>query len=53
METLGEPGRLQVTESTQRRLQPAFEFEPRGTIEVKGLGPTATYFLVGRRGSAV
>jgi class 3 adenylate cyclase len=49
METLGEPGRLHVTESTQRRLQPAFEFEPRGTIEVKGLGPTATYFLVGRR----
>jgi len=49
METLGEPGRLHVTQSTQRRLQPAFEFEPRGTIEVKGLGPTATYFLVGRR----
>jgi class 3 adenylate cyclase len=49
METLGEPGRLHVTESTQRRLQPAFEFEPRGTIDVKGLGPTATYFLVGRR----
>lgn len=50
METLGEPGRLQVTESTYHRLRHAFEFEPRGTIEVKGLGPTATYFLVGRRG---
>jgi len=49
METLGEPGSLHVTESTQRRLQQAFEFEPRGTIDVKGLGPTATYFLVGRR----
>jgi class 3 adenylate cyclase len=49
METLGEPGRLQVTESTQRRLRDAFDFEPRGTIEVKGLGPTATYYLVGRR----
>lgn len=44
METQGEPGRLQVAASTYRRLRHAFEFEPRGTIEVKGLGPTATYF---------
>jgi class 3 adenylate cyclase len=49
MESLGEPGRLQVAESTWRRLRHAFQFEPRGTIEVKGLGPTQTYFLVGRR----
>ena len=49
MESLGEPGRLQVAESTYRRLRGAFDFEPRGTIEVKGLGPTATYYLVGRR----
>ena len=49
METQGEPGRLQVAASTYRRLRHAFEFEPRGTIEVKGLGPTATYFAIGRR----
>jgi class 3 adenylate cyclase len=49
METLGEPGRVQVTESTYRRLRHAFELEPRGTIEVKGLGPTATYYVVGQR----
>ncbi|MEX0626178.1 MAG: adenylate/guanylate cyclase domain-containing protein, partial [Chloroflexota bacterium] len=49
METLGEPGRIQVAESTYRRLRHAFKFEPRGTIEVKGLGPTATYYVIGRR----
>jgi class 3 adenylate cyclase len=49
METLGEAGRLQVAESTYRRLRHAFEIEPRGTIEVKGLGPTMTYYVTGRR----
>jgi len=52
MESMGEPDRLQVTESTFRRLQHAFEFEPRGTFEVKGLGPTATYFITGRKPGA-
>jgi class 3 adenylate cyclase len=49
METLGEPGRIQVTESTYQRLRHAFDFEPRGIIEVKGLGPTQTYFVTGQR----
>ena len=53
MESLGVPGRMQVTESTRARLRDAFEFEPRGTIDVKGLGPTATYFVTGRRGATV
>ncbi len=48
MESLGSPGRIQVTESTYQRLNHAFEFEPRGPIEVKGLGPTETYFITGR-----
>jgi class 3 adenylate cyclase len=48
MESQGVPGRVQVTEGTRRRLEPAFSFEPRGTLEVKGLGPVETSFLVGR-----
>jgi adenylate cyclase len=51
METMSEPGRMQVTESTYRRLRRSFEFEPRGVMEVKGLGPTEAYFLTGRRAS--
>ena len=50
MESLGSSGRIQVTESTYRRLRHAFDFEPRGSIEVKGLGPTETYFITGRIG---
>ena len=48
MESHGVPGRLQVTESTYERLKDAFRFEPRGTVEVKGKGPTSTYLLVER-----
>ncbi|MEO7332540.1 MAG: adenylate/guanylate cyclase domain-containing protein, partial [Gemmatimonadales bacterium] len=49
MESLGTAGRIQVTESTYQRLKDAFEFEARGMIEVKGIGPTRTYFITGRR----
>ena len=48
MESLGSPGRVQVTHAVMERLSPAFEFEARGLIDVKGKGPTPTYFLVGR-----
>jgi len=48
MESLGVPGRVQVTESLAERLGGSFEFEARGLIDVKGKGPTRTYFLVGR-----
>jgi class 3 adenylate cyclase len=49
MESQGMPGRVHVTESTFERLKDAFAFEPRGTMEIKGKGPLATYFLVQRR----
>ena len=49
MESLGTPGRIQVTHAVRERLGDAFEFESRGLIEVKGKGPTATYFLVANR----
>jgi class 3 adenylate cyclase len=48
MESLGVPGRVQVTHAVAERLRTSFEFEDRGLIEVKGKGPTPTYFLVRR-----
>jgi len=50
MESLGSPGRIQVTESTYQRLKHAFAFESRGTVEVKGIGPAQAYFISGRLG---
>ncbi len=49
MESHGEPGRLQVTESSYERLRDGFTFEARGVIEVRGKGPMRTYFLTGRK----
>lgn len=48
MESLGVPGRIQVTHAVYMRLRDRYRFEPRGTIDVKGLGPMQTYFLLGR-----
>jgi adenylate cyclase len=48
MESLGSPGRVQVTHAVMERLIPTFEFEARGLIDVKGKGPTPTYFLTRR-----
>lgn len=48
MESLGVPGRIQVTPAVHDRLRDRYEFEERGTIEVKGKGEMPTYFLTGR-----
>jgi len=48
MESLGVPGRVQVTHAVKERLDGAFQCEARGLIDVKGKGPTATWFVVGR-----
>ena len=48
MESLGVPGRVQVTNAMAERLSGTFEIEPRGLIEVKGKGPTPTYFVLRR-----
>jgi class 3 adenylate cyclase len=48
MESLGIPGRVQVTHAMAERLRGTFEIEPRGLIDVKGKGPTPTYFLLSR-----
>ena len=45
MESHSLPGRIQVSAATRELLGARFEFEPRGSIEVKGKGPMETYFL--------
>jgi len=49
MESQGERGKIQVTESTYLALKDDFEFEPRGVITVKGRGEMMTYWLCGRK----
>jgi len=48
MESLGVAGRVHVTGAVMERLGEAFRFEARGLIDVKGKGPTPTWFLVGQ-----
>jgi class 3 adenylate cyclase len=52
MESLGVPGRIQVTGAVEERLRDRFELEARGIVEVKGKGPMPTWFLSGRRDRA-
>nr|MBA2373414.1 adenylate/guanylate cyclase domain-containing protein [Chloroflexota bacterium] len=52
MESHGVPGRIQVSHAVRERLSGAFQLESRGLIEVKGKGPTPTYFLVDRLAEA-
>lgn len=52
MESSGVPGRVHVSEDAHRLLVDRYELEPRGTVDVKGKGPMATYFLVRRRPTA-
>ena len=49
MESHGVPGRVQVTERVVQVLGDRFRFEPRGVIEVKGIGPMPAWLLDGRR----
>jgi adenylate cyclase len=43
MESSGEEGRIQVSESTWFRLQRKFSFTPRGNIDIKGKGMVPAY----------
>ncbi len=47
MESHGVAGRVHVDHSTFLALRDRYRFEPRGSIDVKGLGPMTTYFLLG------
>jgi class 3 adenylate cyclase len=41
-------GRIQVSDAVVARLGTRYEFEERGSIEIKGIGRMQTYFLLGR-----
>ena len=47
MESTGLPGRLQISEDTYALVanDPDFQFEERGSVEVKGKGEMKTYLL--------
>jgi len=47
LESHGVAGRVQVSETVHLRLKERFDFEPRGTVELKGRGPMTTYLLRG------
>jgi class 3 adenylate cyclase len=46
MESMSAPGRIHVSPAVHERLQGRYEFEERGTLDVKGKGPMPTYFLM-------
>jgi class 3 adenylate cyclase len=48
MESLGIPGRVQVSHAVMERLAGTFRLESRGLVDVKGKGPTPAYLLVDR-----
>lgn len=47
MESSGEPGRVNISQSTFDEVKDFFDCEPRGTIEAKGKGRIAMYFVNG------
>jgi class 3 adenylate cyclase len=49
MESHGLAGRIQVTQSVRDQLTDSYEFEDRGSLNVKGKGAMEAYLLVGRR----
>jgi len=49
MESTSVEGRIQVSQTTFNHTKNNYEFEERGTLEVKGKGAMLTYLLVGRR----
>jgi adenylate cyclase len=51
LESSGEPGRVQVSAGMKERLEGEFAFVPRGTLDIKGVGPQETFFLIGSRGA--
>ena len=47
MESHGVVGKIHVTADYKARLDGSFKFEPRGIIQVKGIGEVETWFLTG------
>ncbi|MCH9722210.1 MAG: adenylate/guanylate cyclase domain-containing protein [Actinomycetia bacterium] len=49
MESTDVEGRIQVPQNVFERLDHAFLFEERGTVDIKGKGVMRTWYLIGRR----
>lgn len=45
MESHGEPGRIQISQTTHELIEDDFATTPRGAVEVKGKGTLTTYWL--------
>ena len=52
MESHGVAGRVQLSESTRRRLGEPFVLEERGALEVEAKGELKTWFLAGRNSAS-
>lgn len=46
METMGEVGKVNITEATYQQIKEFFEVEYRGKIEAKNIGQVETYFVL-------
>jgi class 3 adenylate cyclase len=49
LESAGAAGHVNVSEAAQHRVRDLFEYEPRGTVDVKNKGPLKMFFLAGIR----
>ena len=45
LESTGEAGKTQIAESTYERLKHKYQFEPKHSVEAKGLAPLCAYWL--------
>lgn len=53
MESHGVANRIQVSVATWERLRDRYDFEPRGVLDVKGVGPIEAFLLKGRKPGAI
>jgi adenylate cyclase len=53
MESSGSANRIHVSQVTHDMLDGDYEFESRGSVEIKGKGEMETWFLLGKKGAAV
>jgi guanylate cyclase len=49
MESHGVPGSIQISRATHNLIRDDYVCERRGTVDVKGMGETETFFLLARR----
>ena len=52
LETTSEPGHVHVSADVAAQLGDAYALEARGAVDLKGKGPTETFFLLGLAGSS-